>query len=257
MIEIRPIKSDEASTFLGILVECFGLDPARARQAFHSDPLFDINRKWALFDAGEIRSILTVTPLMFGWGRAIGVAGVATLEAHRGHRYGEQLLREVLKAAERAFEAPSLLFAHRPDLYERVGFGVIDEVISAEIQAADNVSVSNPMPVSTVKEIYSEWSQAHPERLHRDEQRWRYWNWFHRPCEQWGDGYVCLEHQLCREVVSVPGGTAWPVGKNTRWLGLSKMADQVEVPIGHQSHEMYLMGRGFPGRPQMFLTDQF
>ncbi|MBX3096150.1 MAG: GNAT family N-acetyltransferase [Fimbriimonadaceae bacterium] len=257
MIEIRPIKSDEASAFLSILVECFGLDPARAKQAFHSDPLFDINRKWALFDGGDIRSILTVTPLLFGWGRAIGIAGVATLPAHRGLRYGERLLQEVLRSAERAFEAPSLLFAHRPELYERVGFHVMDEVVSAEIAASENTSINHPMPLPEIKAIYSKWSEAHPERLQRDEARWRYWNWFHRPCERWGDGYVCLEHQLCREVVLVPGGPSWPVGRNTKWLGLGHMADQLQVPIGHRAHEMYLMGRGFPGRPQMFLTDQF
>jgi len=257
MTEVRPIRTEEAASFLQILVDSFGLDLARARQAFYADPLFDINRKWALFDAGEMQSILTVTSLTFGWGKAIGIAGVATRESARGQGYGRLLLESTLKGAVARNEGPALLFAHRPELYERVGFHVLDNVITADIAIDGAALHGESLSGSRVRERYDTWATGSPHRLRRDDARWRYWNWFHRPCEAWGEGYLCVEHQLCREAVSTPRADAWPLGKGAKWVGLAHLAEKVGVPITHRTEDMFLMGRGYPGLPEMFLTDQF
>ena len=76
MTEIRPIRLDETDTFLQILCDVFGLDFFRAQGLFKEEPLFDLSRKWALFEGDEMVSILTTTPLIFGWGREIGRAHV-------------------------------------------------------------------------------------------------------------------------------------------------------------------------------------
>ena len=82
MTEIRPIRLDETDAFLRILCTVFELDFFRAQGLFREEPLFDIDRKWALFERGEMVSILTTTPLIFGWGKANGIAGVAALITH-------------------------------------------------------------------------------------------------------------------------------------------------------------------------------
>ena len=78
MTEIRPVRPDEAEAFLELLCDVFSLDLNRAYDVFFSEPLFDLDRKWALFEGREMVSILTTTPLIFGWGRAaMAVASAA------------------------------------------------------------------------------------------------------------------------------------------------------------------------------------
>ena len=66
--------------------------------------MFEVERKWAYFRAGRMESILTTVPLLFGWGRAIGIAGVATRHASRGQGFASELVRETLKCADTAGE---------------------------------------------------------------------------------------------------------------------------------------------------------
>ena len=96
MIEIRPIRKSEAESFLTLLCNVFDLDIVRARHVFFKEPMFDLERKWALFEDGELRTILTTAPLEFGFGRAFGVAGVATEPKHQGRGLAQRIIEHVL-----------------------------------------------------------------------------------------------------------------------------------------------------------------
>ncbi|MES1227576.1 MAG: GNAT family N-acetyltransferase, partial [Armatimonadota bacterium] len=156
MITCRPIRPDEADTYLSLLCEVFDLDQSRAGQVFYSEPFYDLARKWALFDSGHMTSILSMTPLTFGWGDAVGIAGVATLPSARGKGFGQRLLESALAGSE---ERSALLFAYRPTLYARVGFEVIDEVISGEISSFPHFDEVEPVEVAEVKQMYTRWSE--------------------------------------------------------------------------------------------------
>ncbi len=257
MIEIRPIRSSEADEFVALLCTVFNLDLKRARSVFFSEPFFDLNRKWALFEDGEIRSILTTTPLLFGWGRAYGIAGVATAVGHRGRGLAAQLLERVWEHGEKANEGAALLFAHRTEVYCRVGFEVLDEVIRAEI--ASDLSEEPPGLVgrTQAQAMYDAWASKDPNRLRRDAQRWSAWHWVLRICEEFGSGYLCVEGSACREAIPGRPFTRWPVPPGTTWLGLKSLTHQLRVPIGQPHRELIFMGRGFAEVPQMFMTDQF
>lgn len=256
MTEIRPIQKHEAEDFLALLCRVFRLDQSRAQSVFFSEPFFDLNRKWALFKEGRMVSIVTTTPLIFGWGRAIGIAGVATEEADRRQGLSNQLLSAVLSRAEQDGEGPALLFAHQATLYEQLGFELLDHVIRAPI-TCDNSDEAEPLGGDQVESLYNAWAQGDPRRLIRDAQRWKYWNWMFRVCEPVGSGYICQEPGMIREVVGAGQLGAWPCTSGAEWVGLRSMAKQLDAPIGTETEELLLMGRGFGHIPQMFMTDQF
>lgn len=256
MTTVRTIRADEAERFLDLMCAVFGLDPGRARGIFFAEPLFDLARKWALFEDGEMRAIMTTTGLRFGWGRAVGIAGVCTDPTHQGRGLAAKLLEHVLADAEAVGEGPALLFAHRTELYSRLGFEVIDEVVRGRIRSK-GAPASSPVPDAQVRAAYEAWSAADRSRLVRDSGRWRYWSWTLRLCEPFGDGYLCAEPQLVREAVPGEGEDAWPVPPGTEWYGLRSVTEALAVPVSSPRSELLLMGRGVPGRPQMFMTDQF
>ncbi|HZH98121.1 MAG TPA: GNAT family N-acetyltransferase, partial [Fimbriimonadaceae bacterium] len=134
MRQIRPIEQSEGEDFLRVLCEVFDLDFKRAASIFFHEPMFDIDRKWALFEDGGIASILTTVPLEFGWGRAVWIAGVATIAQRQRQGLASELISEVLRHGAASGEAPALLFAKRPGLYESLGFECLDEVIRAQIR---------------------------------------------------------------------------------------------------------------------------
>jgi GNAT superfamily N-acetyltransferase len=253
---VRTIRADEAEHFLDLMCKVFGLDPGRARGIFFAEPLFDLARKWALFQDGDMRAILTTTGLRFGWGRAIGIAGVCTDPAHQGKGLAGRLLEHVLADAEAVGEGPALLFAHRTELYARHGFTVLDEVVRGRVKSR-GAPPSEPVPDDRVRAAYEAWAAADPDRLVRDPGRWRYWSWTLRLCEPFGDGYLCAEPQLLREAVPGKGAEAWPVPSGTEWYGLRSVTEALDVPVSSPRPELLLMGRGVTGRPQMFMTDQF
>jgi hypothetical protein len=59
--EIRTIHESEGETFLRLMCGVFGLDFNRAYDVFFTEPLFDLDRKWALFEGNEMVSILTTS----------------------------------------------------------------------------------------------------------------------------------------------------------------------------------------------------
>ena len=172
MTEIRPIKQQESETFLQLMCEVFGLDFNRAFDVFYSEPLFDLNRKWALFEGREMVSILTTSPLIFGWGNAIGIAGVATRKERQGEGHASKLIQKVLSASEQTGEGGALLFARELSLYERNGFEAIDRVIKAPIRVDDDEGDIESMPFDQIRALYDNWSKEHPDRLQRDDMRW-------------------------------------------------------------------------------------
>lgn len=257
MREIRPIVEEEAHPFLRLLCDVFGLDYARASSVFFSEPLYDLRRKWALFEQGTMASILTTTPLTFGWGRAIGIAGVGTRKGYERQGLGQALVEAVLDQAQRDGEGPAILFAHDVRLYERCGFRLIDRVIRGQLVVDASVDHPDELPCEEVRPIYDAWSEQHPSRLRRDESRWRFWNWGLRCCEPVRGGYLCVEPSLVREAVIEPGLPAWPVVPGTEWVGLQSLATDLGVPLASSTEHLLLMGRGFPEPPLMFMTDQF
>ena len=267
-MEIRPIRAGEAESFLRLLCDVFGLDFGRAHRIFFTEPMFDLNRKWALFDGEEILSILTNVSLEFGWGKAIGIAGVATRVDRQNEGLASKLLHAVLAQAEKDGEAGALLFAKEPTLYARAGFQIMDQVIRGPIESSSERSefrdprseIESPFKIldfQQVQDRYDHWSLQGPNRLRRDDRRWGYWRWNLRVCTEFGDGYLCSEAGLVREcVVSHPVKT-WPLPAGAEWLGLESMAAEIGIPLQTQEHELHLMARNVPACPQMFMTDQF
>jgi GNAT superfamily N-acetyltransferase len=256
MTDIRPVREAEAEDFLHLLCDVFDLDFNRAHDVFFAEPFFDLNRKWALFEAGRMVSILTTTPLEFGWGRAVGIAGVATLPQLRKEGYATRLLQRVLRESERNGEGPALLFAREPALYERNGFEALDRVIRAPLRLVPE-TMTDSIPNETVESLYNAWASAHPDRLRRDARRWRYWRWHYRLAWEFGDGYLCHEPGVLREALFSPAASALPLPVGTEFLGTTFMADQFEIPVYDATVDLYLMGRSIPGIPQLFMTDQF
>ncbi len=259
MIECRVIGDDEAEAFLALLCTVFHLDRERASTIFYSEPFYELTDKWGLFVDGEMRSILTVTPLKFGFGPAFGIAGVATEEVHRGQGLAQQLLESVLGWAEVNAMGPAMLFAHETEVYRRVGFEVIDMVVRGPVYASGKGEGVHALGTDEVIRRYTEWAKGDPRRLVRDEKRWRHWQWVYRSCEPMGAGeYICYEPLLCREAVLYRGHGSWPVSEGTEWLGLRTLTRELGIPLVTEKEELILMGRGFGGVvPQMFMTDQF
>jgi GNAT superfamily N-acetyltransferase len=253
MKEVRPITRDEAETFLRIMCAGFDLDYARARSVFYTEPLFDLNRKWALFEHGRMLSVLTTTPLLFGHGPAIGIAGVATLKDHRSCGYARLLLERVLDF----HEEPALLFARDERLYKTCGFETVDEVVRGEIASDETWENLEAVDIERAKDIYAEWSLREPRRLIRDERRWRLWTWNYRVCGGFQDGYLASEPATLREAIYTSTPNRLPVPQGTEWLGLQEMLRHLHVPLLRKTHEMLMMTRNCSWKPLLFMTDQF
>lgn len=257
MTEIRTIQEEEASSFLQLLCEIFELDHGRAATVFYSEPFFDLKRKWGLFKDGHLVSILTTTPLHFGFGDAIGIAGVGTLPQHRKFGYGQQLLEHVLQESERNGEKSAILFAHQEVLYQRCGFETIDHVVKGAIKRPCQLPYKGAMPEVQVQEIYATWASQNPLRLLRDARRWRYWQYVYRECYSAPGGYVASETNLCREAIFDQPLEEWPLMPNADWYGLRTMTNSLNIPLKSESVELLVMARNFPDVPQIFMTDQF
>jgi GNAT superfamily N-acetyltransferase len=257
MTEIRPIRESEGEAFLKVLCDSFGLDFNRAYEIFFTEPLYDLNRKWALFEGQQIVSILTTTLLEFGWGNAVGIAGVATIKDRQGEGLARKLIAKVLKMSERNVETGALLFATDVRLYEACGFEGLDRVVRAPIVTLPIEVDRSAMTIAEIKEKYDLWASQHPDRLRRSAKRWEYWQWNFRESYAHHDGYYAMENGLIREAIFTNSDPKMPVARGTEWLGLSFMTDQLEIPLGPLTVPMYLMGRNIPGQPQLFMTDQF
>jgi predicted N-acetyltransferase YhbS len=257
MREIRPIRETEAEAFLQLLCDVFKLDFNRAYDPFFQEPLFDLRRKWAIFDGPEIVSALQTVPLEFGWGRAVGIAGMATRESRRGEGLASRLLERVLRESERAGEGSALLFAQRTELYERCGFEPLDRVVRAPLPSVTGEYVDALADAARIREIYNAWAEASPDRLRRDATRWTYWNWHFRIAQPIGTGYAVIEPSLLREGLFHRSLGSLPLPHGTEFFGLTAIADQLGLTFASATVELVLMGYRVPGVPQMFMTDQF
>ncbi len=257
MIDIRPIKEGESDEFLRLLCEVFGLDFNRAHDVFFTEPLFDLNRKWALFEGNEMVSILTTSPLIFGWGKTIGIAGVATKKLRQGEGFASLLIQKVLKESGRQGERGALLFARELSLYERNGFEPLDRVIRAPLITEMEEGFPDCFDFEDVETRYNDWSCAHPDRLRRDTRRWDYWRWHYRICTPFQSGFLAIEPGVLREAVFETPVKKLPLPPGTEWFGTTFMADQLEIPLENPVVELYLMGKDIPSIPQLFMTDQF
>ncbi|MCE9558502.1 MAG: GNAT family N-acetyltransferase [Armatimonadetes bacterium] len=256
MIEVRQVGRSEEQTFLQLLCGVFDLDYNRASSIFFSEPLHDHRQNWAAFEGDEMVSILTMTPLEFSWGTSIGISGVATKLGKRGNGYAGQLIEQSCKSVEAQGFRGFMLFAHQEDLYESLGFEHVDDVIRAPLQAA---MTPEPYVLSNqeVHLIYNRWAAADPRRLIRTEPRWKFWEWNLRCCEEVGGGYICSETSLVREAIVPEPCGAWPVLAGSEWIGMRSLSSELRIPIGQSKHDLYVMVKGMPDLPSMFMTDQF
>ncbi len=254
MIECRPIVKAEAPAYLRLLCRVFELDYIRAEQIFFHEPFFDLARKWALFEDGRIRSVLTTVPLNFGFGDAIGIAGVATGIEHRGRGLGQTLVEATVEGSAERY---ALLFAREEGLYARCGFERLDDVIRAPFRSVPIELDAPLLGYEEVRMMYDEWALQDPARLQRNEVRWTYWKWNLRMCAATADGYVCQEGDTVRESIFKKLPESWPVFEAAEWFGLRSMAQQLGLPLEEPTSELILMGRGLPCMPQLFMTDQF
>ena len=257
MTEIRTIKNSEAEAFLELLCSVFDLDYHRAHSIFFSEPFYDLNRKWALFESNRMVSILTSVPLEFGWGRAAGIAGVATLQQEQGAGHATKLLRHVIRESECAGETGVMLFARDTRLYERIGFQTLDEVVRGRVVAKPESEIPDGIGYEVVREIYDAWSHGTPNRLHRDDLRWQYWRWNLRVSTAFHEGYLCFEGGVVREIVLNKPTSDWMLPPDTEWFGLASMADRLGARLVAPETDLYLMGLNVPGLPEFFMTDQF
>lgn len=252
-MEIRPIQEAEAVSFLQLVCDVFELDFARARTVFFNEPLFDLTRKWALFENRQMVSVLTSVPLTFGWGKAVGIASVATRPSQRGQGYATELLRTVVETYRARGEEGAYLFAQDPSMYVRMGFEPIDDMVRVPLPPKEYDS-GPLLPYEEVVRTYDNWATKHPDRLIRDSKRWKAWRWGMRACSPAPGGYICIEGSVVREAI-FEGEIEWPVGQMTEWVGLRSMCSSVGLKPGEKTAQ--LLALGTMRRPQMFLTDQF
>jgi predicted N-acetyltransferase YhbS len=257
MTEIRPIRENEADAFLQLLCDVFGLDFNLAYDLYFQEPMFDLSRKWAMIEGQQMVSILTTTPLEFGWGNAYGIAGVATRKDRQREGLARRLIERVMRESARMGEEAGLLFAADTRLYEALGFEPLDRVVRGTVLSLPLEIDQDEMSFADLRTKYDAWSSEHPDRLRRDAKRWDYWQWNLRQAFVFRDGYYTMEKGAVREALFTEPQKKLPVPRGTEWLGLSFMADQLEIPLGSVSVPMYLMGNNVPGQPQMFMTDQF
>ena len=252
MTEVRPISQSETGDFLRLLCGVFDLDYQRASAVFFSEPFYDLTHKWALFESGYMLSCLTTTPLMFGHGPAIGIAGVATTPDARRRGLASELVSSVIGR----LGLPAMLFALDERLYEAIGFTPVDAVIRGELKTCQPEEVKE-LDSGEVKAIYASWSAQKLERLQRDERRWKFWQWHYRVCYPIQQGYMATEPGVLREAIVSTPVEALPIASDAEWLGLRSMAMELGLPIKSERFDMHVMTKGFDFLPSMFLTDQF
>jgi len=257
LIEIRTIDEREAPAFLRLICDIFELDFSRAESVFFTEPYFDLNRKWALFENERMVSILTTSPLKFGWGPACGIAAVATHPDHRRKGHARHLLQHVAENSDQHGEPAQLLFAASADLYIQSGFEAIDFVTKGPIRSEPFVGPGAILDLGAVRSLYDSWAQLDPNRLVRDDQRWKAWNFLVRTCEAAGNGYICHEAAQVREAVLDEKLRSWPVAPGAEWVGLESLTAQLGVPLLSSERTLVLMGRNVTRPAHLFLTDQF
>ncbi|HLO97239.1 MAG TPA: GNAT family N-acetyltransferase [Fimbriimonas sp.] len=257
MIEIRTISQQEIPDYLNLLCKVFNLEYERAHTILVNEPLFDLNRKWALFDSGKLVTTLTTTHLEFGYEDVVGIAGVATEPERQGEGLAGKLIQHVLEAASRNGEMGALLFATDGRLYANLGFEVVDTVVRGPILSSPLELEADPVEFLFVRGLYRDWAEESNARLRRDQKRWKYWNWFERSSFEVDEGYFTTEGGMVREALWSKSPTKMPVIRGTEWVGLSKVTNDLQVPLGGLSSNMMLMGRGVDFVPEFFMTDQF
>lgn len=257
MTEIRRIEPGEAVRFLRLLCDVFELDFSRARPLYFNDPMYEVTQRWALFHDGELTAILSAAPLDFQAGRCLGIAGVATRPEYRGQGFAGELLEAMMLVNSRCSQTGYLLFAKDERLYRAHGFQTADVTWRAPF--ATEAYAPSPRGIKFVDMVaqYTKWSTEKPNRLLRNDRRWKLWKHHLRSTWVCGNGYLCNEGDTVREIITPSPPPQWPILPSFQWLGLKSMAESMQLPLGPGIREASLMLRNFGERPEFFLTDQF
>ncbi len=251
-LAVRRVHKSEEDAYLALLCLAFGLNAGQSALAFYSDPLFSQRERWALFEQGEIIGTVSTLGLTFGNGVVTGISNVAIRPDLCGLGHAQYMLQAVLEGV-----GPACLFANRPDLYRRLGFKVVDEVVRGRLPTQDRGGALARTDGTVVRRVYERWAAADPCRLMRDDLRWKYWTWAKGVPYGAGTGYLKLDSGAIREMVVEPD--CWPLDLNGRveWTGLRSMTRDLGIPLQAGETELLFMTFGIDWVPQMFLTDQF
>lgn len=251
-LAVRRVHRHEEDAYLGLLCQAFGLNTGQSALAFYSDPLFSQRERWALFKGGEIIGTVSTLALTFGHGVVTGISNVAIHPELRGQGHAQRMLEAVLGAV-----GPACLFANRPELYRRLGFEVVDEVLRGRLPTEDLGGALARTDGSVARRVYERWAGEDACRLIRDDSRWEYWTWAKGVPYVLGNGYLKLDSGATREMVVEPD--CWPLDMNGRveWIGLRSMTRDQGIPLQASELELLFMTVGIDWVPQMFLTDQF
>ncbi len=186
MIESRAVTSKELDSMLSLMCDAFGLPFGPARDLFYKDPYFDIDKKRVLIADGEMVSCLTIVEAPLWIGKAVvrvgGIAGVATLLAHRRKGYAERLLLDTLPVLRDMGCGFSALFPFSYGYYrklgwERAGTQYLLRMMRgglSEFREARYVRGALPADRAEIAELYMAHAMHKPGRWSRDSKRWSY-----------------------------------------------------------------------------------
>ncbi|MBW7928999.1 MAG: GNAT family N-acetyltransferase [Fimbriimonadaceae bacterium] len=251
-LAVRRVSRGEEDAYLALLCLAFGLNAGQSALAFYSDPLFAQRGRWALFDGEQLIGSVSTLELPFGRGVLAGVSNVAIHPERRGQGHAQRMLEAILDAV-----GPACLFANRPELYRRLGFEVVDEVVRGRLPTNPGRGKLARMSVEEVRLRYESWSGADDRRFVRDEGRWNYWSWAKGVPYALGGGYLKLDSGTTRELLVPPDGWPLDLGGHVEWIGLSAVTRDLAIPLLTRDSELLFMTTGADWVPQMFLTDQF
>ncbi len=251
-LAVRKVRKDEEDAYLALLCRAFGLNLGQSALAFYSDPLFSRRERWALFDGRELIGSVSTLEMTFGRGGVTGISNVAIQPERRGQGLAQRMLEHVLDQV-----GPACLFANQPDLYQRLGFKVVDEVIRGTLPTRDHGGVLEKVNASAARDVYRRWSSEDNRRLVRDDARWTYWTWAKGVAFALGNGYVKLDSGSTREIIASKDGFPLDLSGTVDWIGLREVTRDMDIPVENGQFELLFMTWGIDWVPRMFLTDQF
>ena len=186
MIETRAVRTEELDAMLSLMCEAFGLPFVAARDLFYKDPYFDIEKKRVALVDGQLVSCLTIVeaPLWIGSAevRVGGIAGVATLQAHRRKGYAARLIIDTLPVLRRIGCPLSALFPFSYGYYHKLGWDRVGTEYVSHVERASlprftegrHVRHALPADRADMSELYDTVTRHQPGRWIRDSKRWEY-----------------------------------------------------------------------------------
>lgn len=183
-IEIGAAREEELDAVLQIMCEAFDMPHEAAGPIYYSDPELDPAKKWVLRVAGQVISCLTFVDRKCWIGDAVvpfvGIAGVATLAAHRGQGYAGRLLQDAARTLGMRGVPLSLLTTVSPDYYRRFGWEVCTQprrlIFRREVlqryPCSKHVRAAVPADIPALSALYDRKAKGHTLHCVRGHRSW-------------------------------------------------------------------------------------